>query len=207
MARTIRINGVDVPVIADQLSGEEIKHLAGIDPQRVVVRQEPDRNTIVPDTQRIRVADGDVFTHHARHSKASTPAPASHRSARLRWEAAALAAAYPGLRLADDDTWLVIKQFRLPDGWVPDRTTVMITPPATYPQCAPDGFYLAADLRRRKGSKLVAPGHYFQGYHNAYAKLGWWWYCLQDPHHRWDPRQDSLLTFVEAIRTYLGTDD
>jgi len=140
MSRTIRINGVDVPVIADQLSGEEIKHLAGIGAERVVVRQEPDRNTIVPDSQRIRVADGDVFTHHARHSKA---APATRRSARLRWEAAALAAAYPALRLADDDTWLTIEKFRLPAGWVPDRTSVMITPPATYPQCAPDGFYLA----------------------------------------------------------------
>lgn len=204
MARTIRINGVDVPVIADQLSGEEIKRLAGIGPERVVVRQEPDRNTIVPDTQRIRVADGDVFTHHARHSKAATVA---HRSARVRLEAAALAAAYPGLRLADDDTWLVINRFRLPAGWVPDRTTVMITPPANYPQCAPDGFYLAAKLRREKGGKLVAPGHYFQGYHNPHTDLGWWWYCLQDPHRRWDPAQDSLLTFVEAIRTYLGMAD
>jgi len=55
--------------------------------------------------------------------------------------------------------------------------------------------------------KLVAPGHYFQGYHNAYADRGWWWYCLQDPDRNWDPVQDSLLTFVEAIRTYLGAAD
>jgi hypothetical protein len=205
MGRTIRINGVDVPVIADQLSGEEIKHLAGIGTERVVVRQDADRNTIVPDTQKIRVADGDVFTHHARHSKAT--AVVTRRSARVRLEAAALAGAYPGLRLADDDSWLVIDGFRLPAGWVPDRTTVMITPPVNYPQCAPDGFFLAAQLRRRRAGKLVAPGHYFRGYHNPYAELGWWWYCLQDPHGRWDPAQDSLLTFVEAIRTYLGLAD
>jgi hypothetical protein len=193
------------PVIADQLSGEEIKRLAGIDTERVVVRQDTDRNTIVPDSQRIRVADGDVFTHHARHSKAT--AVLTHRLARVRLEAAALAGAYPGLKVADDGAWVLVEQFRLPAGWVPDRTTVMIVPPPTYPQSAPDGFYLAAQLRRRNGAKLVAPGHYFKGYHNPYADLGWWWYCLQDPHRHWDPGQDSLLSFVEAIRTYLGTAD
>src|SRR5207247_2579415 len=99
----IRINGVDVPVIADQLSGEEIKRLAGLDSERVVVRQDTDRNTIVPDTQRVRVADGDVFTHHARHSKAAV---ATRRRMRLRLEAAAVAAAYPGLHIADDESWI-----------------------------------------------------------------------------------------------------
>jgi hypothetical protein len=204
MARTIRINGVDVPVIADQLSGEEIKRLAGIGEERVVVRQEPDRNTIVPDTQRIRVADGDVFTHHARHTKAAVTTP---RSRRLRTEAAQLAGGYPGLTVADDDTWIVIDGFRLPAGWVPDRTRVMLTPPPNYPQAGPDGFYLAARLRRRTGTCLTTPGHYFATYHNPYAQLGWWWYCLQDPERNWDPRLDSLVTFVEAIRTYLGTGD
>lgn len=107
MGKTIRINGVDVPVIADQLSGEEIKRLAGVNHERVVVRQEADRNTIIPDAQRIRVADGDVFTHHARHSKAASPAVGvatapTRRRTRLRWETNVLAAAYPGLQVADD---------------------------------------------------------------------------------------------------------
>ena len=212
MGKTIRINGVDVPVIADQLSGEEIKRLAGVNHERVVVRQEPDRNTIIPDAQRIRVADGDVFTHHARHSKAAAPVIGvatvpTRRRTRLRWETRVLASAYPGLQVADDDSWVLVPEFRLPRGWVPDRTTVMIIPPRNYPECAPDGFYLDANLRRQRNGSLVAPGHYFQGYRNRYADLGWYWYCLQDPHRCWDPGQDSLLTFVEAIRTYLGTAD
>ncbi|GAA0543915.1 E2/UBC family protein [Actinomadura livida] len=202
MGKAIRINGVDVPVIADQLNGEEIKRLAGIDDDRVLVRQERDRNVIVPDAKRLRVADKD--THHARHSKAQT---VTRRTARLRMEAATLAAAYSDLRIADDESYVFIGGFRLPTGWVPDRANVLIVPPAAYPECAPDGFYLSAKLQRRKGGKLVTPRHYFRDYRNPYAHLGYHWYCLEDPERRWRAGQDSLITFVEAIRTYLGTAD
>jgi hypothetical protein len=77
MARTIRINGIDVPVIADEMNGADIKKSAGVGEDRVLVRQDADRNTIVGDEQRVRIADGDVFAHHARHSKASTAEPAA----------------------------------------------------------------------------------------------------------------------------------
>ncbi|WP_261555522.1 hypothetical protein [Frankia tisae] len=80
MARTIRINGIDVPVIADEMSGGDIKKSAGIGRDRVLVRQEEDRNTIVDDAQRVRIADGDTFAHHARHSKADPPIPSSSRA-------------------------------------------------------------------------------------------------------------------------------
>lgn len=203
MGKTIRINGIDVPVIDDMLSGKDIKHMAGIPDDRVLVRQETDRNLIMPDDRRIRVADRDSFTHHARHSKAS----ASMRGIRIRREAAQLAAAYPGLRVADDDSYLLIPNFRLPRQWTPDRTTVLVIPPVTYPEAAPDGFYLQDDLRRREGGRLVTPGHYFAGYHNPYAAQGMRWYCLEDPDRNWRSAHDSLLTFVEAIRTYLGTAD
>src|SRR3954466_3252742 len=46
MGRTIRINGIDVPVIEDQLSGQEIKKKVGLPDDRVLVRQERDQNTI-----------------------------------------------------------------------------------------------------------------------------------------------------------------
>ncbi len=78
MARTIRINGIDVPVIADEMTGADIKAAAGVDDNRVLIRQDADRNTIVGDSQRVRVADGDVFAHHARHSKA---VPGTHPTA------------------------------------------------------------------------------------------------------------------------------
>jgi hypothetical protein len=128
-------------------------------------------------------------------------------NARLRLEAAVLRSAYPGLSIAEDGTWVMIPHFRLPAGWVPDRTTVLIVPPPNYPECSPDGFYLTAQLRRHVAGQLAPPGHYFNGYHNPYAHLGWYWYCLQDPDRNWDPAQDTLLSFVEAIRTYLGMAD
>jgi hypothetical protein len=54
---------------------------------------------------------------------------------------------------------------------------------------------------------LTEPGHYFTNYHNPYAKAGYRWYCLEDPDRNWRPEYDSLVTFVEAIRTYLGLVD
>jgi hypothetical protein len=204
MARTIRINGIDVPVIDDQLSGRDLKRMAGLPEDRVLVRQERDRNVIVPDDRRIRVADRDSFTHHARHSKAAASSP---RAVRIRSEAAQLAAAYSGLTVAEDESYVWIPSFRLPQAWTPDHTTVLIIPPPTYPEAAPDGFFLGDHLRRRDGSRLVTPGHYFTDYKNPYAEAGYRWYCLEDTDRHWDPRYDSLITFVEAIRTYLGTVD
>lgn len=205
MGKTIRINGIDVPVIEDQLSGRDLKQMGGIPKDRVLVQQEGDRNTIVPDDRRIRVADRDSFTDHARHSKAATVV--SPRRRRIRYEAAQLAAAYAGLRVADDDSYVYIPGFRLPEQWVPDRTTVLIVPPVNYPEVAPDGFYLGDKLRRRRGLLLTQPGHYFTNYHNPYAEAGYRWYCLEDPERNWRPAHDSLVTFVEAIRTYLGLAD
>lgn len=129
------------------------------------------------------------------------------RSRRLRAEADVLRAAYPALRVASDDSWVLIPAFRLPAGWRPAETTVLVEPPPNYPDAAPNGFYLGAGLRRVDGGSARAPGHYFDRYNNAYASLGYFWYCLEDPERRWDPMHDSLLTFVEAIRTYLGTAD
>lgn len=70
MEKVIRINGIDVPVLDDELTGADIKEFGKIPEDRVVVRQEADRNVIVPDFTPVRLADGDTFTHHARHSKA-----------------------------------------------------------------------------------------------------------------------------------------
>jgi hypothetical protein len=63
------------------MSGAEIKKSAGVGEDRVLVRQDADRNTIVGDDQRVRVADGDVFAHHTRHSKASQAGSAARPTA------------------------------------------------------------------------------------------------------------------------------
>jgi len=122
-------------------------------------------------------------------------------------EAAQLVCAYPRLCVAADGSWLLIPEFRLPAGWAPSRTTVLIVVPLTYPECAPDGFYLGDRLQRHTGTALARPGHYFRDFHNPYTDLGYVWYCLEDPERRWRPHADSLITYVEAIRTYLGTTD
>lgn len=68
--RVVRINGIDVPIADEEVTGAELKAAAGVPARRVLVRQDTDRNVIVPDEVRVRVAPGDSFSHHARHSKA-----------------------------------------------------------------------------------------------------------------------------------------
>lgn len=121
MTRTIRINGIDVPVIDDQLTVTELKQMGKVPHDRVLVRQENDRN-IIPDERRIRVADQDSFTHHARHSKAAPTPSLGIRSRRIRREAAQLAAAYPNLEIGADEAFVFIPGFRLPRDWSPRHT-------------------------------------------------------------------------------------
>ena len=102
MTRTIRINGIDVPVIADEMSGAELKQAAGVEPDRVLVKQDPERNTIVGDGQRVRLADGDVFAHHARHSKAH-PDGDPDRGAGMEAGGGAGRGSEEGLAFADRD--------------------------------------------------------------------------------------------------------
>lgn len=54
---------------------------------------------------------------------------------------------------------------------------------------------------------LRTPGHYFRDYKNPFVGAGYRWYCLEDPESNWNPGYDTLVSFVEAVRTYLGTAD
>ncbi|MCC7077128.1 MAG: hypothetical protein IT198_08390 [Acidimicrobiia bacterium] len=160
------------------------------------------------DISRFRFSSDDILANHVPHSKASPRLfRYNRRVERLRREVRQLRLAYPSLTIDPDWAWVLIEDFRLPDGWQPSRTAVLIKPPLSYPDAAPDGFYLGARLRKQSGGTWKAPGHYFDRYKNPYASLGYYWYCLEDPDGSWDPQRDSLLTFVEAIRTYLGTGD
>lgn len=74
--KMITINGRQVPVFDDELTGDQLKQMAGLPHQerdkRQVVLQEGDRNVLVPDHRPIRVPSNAVFTDHARHSKAGS---------------------------------------------------------------------------------------------------------------------------------------
>lgn len=202
--RTITINGRQVPVYDDELTGDDVKALAGIaeddrDKRQVVVQQ-PDRNVLVPDHDAIRVVPDAVFTHHARHSKAAVTATV--RSRRLQRELAVVRRLFPQAEAASDLSWVLIPDYTLPHGWEPSLTTILIVPPPNYPEAGPDGFYLGDRLRRHGRT----PGHYFRAYRkNRFADRGYVWYCLEDPERNWQPEHDSLVTFLDAIWTYLGS--
>lgn len=202
--RTITINGRQIPVYDDELTGDHVKALAEIPeadrPGRQVVLQQPDRNLLVPDHEPIRVVPDAIFTHHARHSKAASGQ--TLRSRRLEQEVALVQRLYPSAVMANDESWLLISNYQLPNGWDPDITTILVVPPLNYPESGPDGFYLGDKLRRFGRN----PRHYFRNYRkNKFTHLGYIWYCLEDTDHNWQPEYDSLVTFLDAIWTYLGS--
>lgn len=67
--RSIVVGEHEIDVVDATATGAELKQRAGLPRDRVLVRREGARNVIIPDSWRVRVADGDVFRHHAGHAK------------------------------------------------------------------------------------------------------------------------------------------
>lgn len=209
--RTIVVGGQTVRVFDDEITGTQVKELLDISAadqgRRQIVRQHPDGNTLVPDHTPIRIDEGNVFTHHARHIKGS----GSVRRQRLRSELAILSRAYPLIQHDADFSWITIEGFRLPKRWRPDVTTIGIEPPALYPEVGPYGVFLGGGLQYRQGGTWHKPGHYFklvpyEGQKERYRRwndAGYHWYCMHDDDGNWNPGYDSLITFVNAVWSYM----
>lgn len=134
------------------------------------------------------------------------------RERRVVTEAELLKQAYPGLMIDQDFGWVLIPEFELPFGWRPPLTAVLIEIPANYPEAGPFGFFLGDRLKRWTGGSWQTPGHIFgevpyRGKRNHFLDLGYRWYCLHAEPGAWTPRHDSLISFVQAIWTYMGTPD
>lgn len=58
----VRMNGVDVYLPEEEVTGKEIKQAAGIPENRSLVQQNPAGNIIVPNESTVRVQGGESFT-------------------------------------------------------------------------------------------------------------------------------------------------
>lgn len=192
-ARTIRINGVEVPVIDDQLAGRH-----------------PHRDGTPPHSDRSRLVAGERLARPAvavQTPSGNAPPPAAvptYRHDRINHETGRLARIYPGIILGTDASFIYIPDFPIPTQRQPVTAALLVVPPPNYPESAPDGFYLDGNAYPGAGTPQGEPGRYY-GSADLYSELGYRWHPLRNVAYSWDPSQDSLATFVQIIRTYLAT--
>lgn len=99
-------------------------------------------------------------------------------------------------------TWLIIREFDLPPGWLPNTSNLLLTFPGVKRsiQTPPDSFYLDKGLRHENG---CIPEHYFEGrFCNEFSDKGYAWFSfhVQD----WKPSTDvvsgdSWLTLIDIV--------
>ncbi len=137
------------------------------------------------------------------------------RLKRIHYEVALAAVRYSRTRSADFDdesgSWVIVKDFPLPEGYNYETTDILILLPSNYPQTPPDWFYVDDNLRLANGQR---PSHVFyqNTEHDPNARRaaseppqmkGWTGCCL---HIRsWQPAANpveghSLLSVCELIR-------
>lgn len=113
-----------------------------------------------------------------------------------------------------DDNWIMIKEFKLPKGWVNKRTDsplynkpltpLLIEIPSGYPNVTPQNFY--AEQKLQCGTDFIT--HYFDRPGsgipsiNKYTDRGWAWLCIHIK--AWDyktnfAKGDNLLTICKLI--------
>lgn len=62
MVKRVMINGREVLIPDEIITGKELKERAGIPANRNLIRQRPEGNFLVPNDQRIQVQEGDYFS-------------------------------------------------------------------------------------------------------------------------------------------------
>ena len=124
-------------------TGASLKALASIPPNDVLFLQSPGEDEVIPNDGKITLKDGD-------HLHSQPPADyglgaAALADAGLAPERAAL---HPE---ADGWSFLVISDYELPAGFVPNRVELLVKLPPGFPDAAPDMFWVCPEVRTGNG--------------------------------------------------------
>jgi hypothetical protein len=87
---------------------------------------------------------------------------------------------------------IVIRDFELPEAYIPAKTELLIILPAGYPNAALDMFWTAPDVMLKNGSWPTTATH-----HEDHHGKNWQRWSR---HIAWRAGQDNLRTFITAIR-------
>lgn len=122
---------------------------------------------------------------------------------RLKKELELLAHDYPGVRLENDGTWLIVPDFPVPAGWNRETITILVIVPAGYPQTPPDNFHVEPGLKLANGEM---PDNYTE---NCGPPTPGWSRFSWHIDGTWRPSSnaaegDNLHRFLWSVRGRLG---
>ncbi len=167
-----------------------LRQMAGTRPDRVLTIEHSDGMVdLVPATGpvQLRPDDGVVDRMIGLRGGQQYPEIVSRHVQRL-------GQVYP-TTVAEDSSWVRIEEFRLPPGWEPRQTELLIKIPPNYPLVPPGlspahGIFLPYRLRYRGG--LVRDFH-------THGELpdGSAWFCYLDL--KWNHARDDLFTIIERV--------
>lgn len=139
---TVTINGQRYDFPNPRQTGKSIKERAGIPPGDVLFRDRPGEDEVIPDDATVVLRCGDCFH--------SSP-PANYGNS------AALSAAdvgydqFEALKQPDGWTFLVVPEYRLPNGFLPRVARLLIKLPPQFPDAAPDMFWVSPEIKTEGG--------------------------------------------------------
>jgi len=168
-------------------TGRSLKERAGIPSTDVLFLDRPHEDEVVADDTKITLKCGDCF-HSAPPANYGGPTLDAESVGFDRFEVA---------RQADGWTFLVINGYALPEGYAPGVSRLLVKLPPTFPDAAPDMFWLNPHVRTAAGG---AP----QGTATE-ALLGeeWQrfsWHLLAGA---WRPGTSTLRDYLRCVRARL----
>ena len=96
-----------------------------------------------------------------------------------------------------DKHGLIIENYRLPNGYNPEETALMVIIPPNYPGSMIDMFYFSPDISRKDGRAIMAltQENYFDRIWQRWSR-----------HYSWRAGIDSIATHIPYVRNQLESE-
>lgn len=165
--------------------GEALKDLAGIPSGDVLFRQQPGEGEVIANGASITLKNGDRL--HSQPAADYGFGPADLAEAELSPERATIHPAESGW------SFLVISNYVLPAGYSPDRVELLIKLPPTFPDAAPDMFWVYPAVK--------APGGGLPRATSSATLLGkeWQQYSWHLAAGAWRPGCSTLRDYLRCV--------
>ena len=102
------------------------------------------------------------------------------------------------VRESGNKQFLIVKDFDLPEHYVPQKTDLLIIIPTGYPNSNPDMFWTYPDVKLKNGAWPLRSEH-----HENYLDLSWQRWSRHFTRNTWRPGVDGIRTYLGAIRREL----
>lgn len=179
------INKAKYELASPTQTGASLKALAGISPADVLFLQQPHEDQVIANEATVTLKNGDHL-----HSQP----PADYGSLDVLLDEAGIP---PDRRAVHRDSagWslLVLSEYELPRGYQPDRVRLLLKLPPTFPDAAPDMFWVHPAVRTPNGGlPRAASGEHLLG--QEWQRFSW--HLAQGA---WKPGVSTLRDYLRCV--------